>query len=96
MAPCPKPACSVTYPPRRWPEPTPASTDSLGTALPTLRPDRPIPYLDGIELRFALDSSSLVGAFESGDLDGISGLSPATSVDIAAATGSCCRTRSWD
>jgi peptide/nickel transport system substrate-binding protein len=70
------------------PEPTPRSTDSLGSALPTLRPDRPIPYLDGIELRFALDAASLVGAFEAGDLDGISGLSPATSVDIATATGS--------
>jgi peptide/nickel transport system substrate-binding protein len=70
------------------PDPTAGTTDSLASAQPTLRPERPIPYLDGIEFRYALDAESIITAFDAGDLDGLSNLSIATSVDIAAATGS--------
>jgi peptide/nickel transport system substrate-binding protein len=70
------------------PDASPGPTDVLATPAPTQRPARPVPYLDGIEFRFALDSESIITAFDAGELDGLSGLSPATSVDIAAATGS--------
>lgn len=70
------------------PDPTAGTTDSLGRAQPTPRPDQPIPYLDGIAFHYALDAESIITAFEAGDLDGLSNLSTATSVDIAAATGS--------
>jgi peptide/nickel transport system substrate-binding protein len=72
--------------PEATPAPTP--TDPLATTVPTPRPDRPVPYLDAIELRFALDPESIITAFDSGELDVISGLSAGTSVDIAQATGS--------
>lgn len=71
------------------PGPTPSEgPDSLATPLPTMRPERPIPYLDGIEFRFALDADSLISAFDAGDLDGISSLAPAAAVEVAATTRS--------
>ncbi len=70
------------------PEPLGETPDSLATALPTQRPERPVPYLDGIEFRFALDAESLINAFDAGELDALSGLASGTSVDVAAATGS--------
>ena len=61
-----------------------SSPDSLSTPTPTGRPQRPMPYLAGIELRFYDKASDLAGDFQAGQLDGASGLPPA----IAAALGS--------
>ncbi len=68
-------------------DPSAGATDSLATALPTYRPERPIPYLAGMEFRFALDAGSLIGAFDAGELDAISNLPVATSVEVATASG---------
>ena len=65
--------------------PSPSSSpDSLSTPTPTGRPQRPMPYLAGIELRFYDNPADLAGDFQNGELDGASGLPPA----IAAALGS--------
>ncbi|MFP5342450.1 MAG: ABC transporter substrate-binding protein [Candidatus Limnocylindria bacterium] len=69
------------------PDPSAAPTDSLASARPTRRPDRPIPYLDGIEFHFALDAASLITAFKEGELDAISGLAPGAAVGLAASSG---------
>ncbi len=58
-------------------------TDSLHTPGPTTRPDRPTPYLDGIELRFFSDPDELVAAYEAGDLDAASGLPRRLAADLA-------------
>lgn len=70
------------------PDPSAGATDSLASALPTDRPERPIPYLAGMEFRFALDPASLISAFDAGELDAVSNLPIRTSVEVAAATGS--------
>jgi peptide/nickel transport system substrate-binding protein len=64
-----------------------SSPDSLSTAAPTMRPRRPLPYLAGIEFRFYEDSTDLAGDFESGELDGASGLPPATAARLGAQPG---------
>ena len=53
-----------------------SSPDSLSTATPTSRPQRPMPYLAGIEFRFYDNPTDLAGDFESGELDAASGLPP--------------------
>lgn len=66
------------------PEPTASGTvDSLETAGPTLRPDRPVPYLSGIEFTFFEDDASLAAAYRAGDLDVASGLDPANAAELA-------------
>lgn len=59
-----------------------SSGDSLATARPTNRPSRPIPYLSGIDFRFYDDPADLAADFEAGELDGASGLPPATAVEL--------------
>jgi peptide/nickel transport system substrate-binding protein len=67
------------------PEPAGSGTvDSLETAGPTLRPDRPVPYLSGIEFTFFEDDASLAAAYRAGDLDAASGLDPADAAELAA------------
>jgi peptide/nickel transport system substrate-binding protein len=64
-------------------EPSVAPTDSLVTAAPTLRPDRPVPYLPGIELHFYSDATTLAAAYRAGDLDAVSGVPPAVAAGLA-------------
>jgi peptide/nickel transport system substrate-binding protein len=63
--------------------PSVAPTDSLTTAEPTLRPERPTPYLSGIEMHFYDDAAALVAAYQAGDIDAASGLPPATAAQLA-------------
>ena len=73
-------------------EPSASSTsyapDSLATAVPPVRPNRPIPYLPGIEFRYYDDPEVLAQAYRAGDLDAASGLSPALIGELAATGGS--------
>jgi ABC-type dipeptide transport system, periplasmic component len=57
--------------------------DSLATAPPVLRPDRPVPYLSGIEMRFFDDGAALAAAYRQGELDAASGLAPADAAALA-------------
>ena len=64
-----------------------SSPDSLSTASPTSRPQRPLPYLAGIEFRFYDNPSDLAGDFESGELDAASGLPPAVAAQLGSQPG---------
>ena len=66
---------------------TPLPTDSLSTPAPTLPGGAPLPYLDGIELRFFEDPEALATAWASGQLDGASGLAPADAAALAQTPG---------
>ena len=72
----------------RTPTRRPPPTDSLTTAPPTTRPERPMPYLPGIEFRFYDDAEQLAAAYRAGDLDAASGLPPATAAELGADAGS--------
>ena len=61
---------------------TPAPTDSLASPVATTRPDRPIPYLPGIELRFYTDPDELARDYRAGRLDGASGLPRALAQEL--------------
>ena len=65
--------------------PTPSSSpaDSLVTPPPALRPDRPLPYLSGIEMRFFDDGASLAAAYRAGELDAASGLATSDAAELA-------------
>ncbi len=65
------------------PAPSGSSVDSLATVAPTLRPDRPVPYLPGIEFRYFDDDESLAQAYQAGDLDAASGLTPGDATKLA-------------
>ena len=65
-----------------------SSPDSLSTASPTSRPQRPLPYLAGIEFRFYDSPSDLAGDFKSGELDAASGLPPAVAAQLGSQPGS--------
>ena len=54
--------------------PSPGATDSLATPLATPRPNRPVPYLAGMDFTFFDDPQELADAFRSGGLDAVSGL----------------------
>jgi peptide/nickel transport system substrate-binding protein len=64
-----------------------ASPDSLSTATPTSRPERPMPYLAGIEFRFYTSPTDLAGDFEAGQLDAASALPPAIAAQLGAQPG---------
>ena len=64
-----------------------SSPDSLSTATPTSRPDRPMPYLAGIEFRFYDSPTDLAGDFEAGELDAASGLPPAIAAQLGSQPG---------
>ena len=69
-------------------DPSAAPTDSLSTSPPTPRPERPTPYLPGVELHFYDDPGALAAAYRAGDLDAASGLSSAVAADLATLKGS--------
>ena len=48
--------------------PSAFATDSLTTAAPTIRPQRPVPYLAGIDLRFYDDPDDLADDYRAGRL----------------------------
>lgn len=64
-----------------------SSPDSLATPRPTDRPSRPTPYLSGIDLRFYDDPADLAADFQAGELDGASGLPPATAAALGKTSG---------
>ncbi|HEX5148692.1 MAG TPA: peptide ABC transporter substrate-binding protein [Candidatus Limnocylindrales bacterium] len=66
---------------------TPIPTDSLGTPAPSVPGGAPMPYLEGIEFRFFDAAEALVEAFDSGELDGASGLAPADAAALAETAG---------
>ncbi len=67
--------------------PSAAPTDSLTTAPPPLRPERPLPYLPGIEMHFYTDPEALGADFRAGRLDAASGLSPEVAADLRSQPG---------
>jgi peptide/nickel transport system substrate-binding protein len=69
-------------------DPSARATDSLTTAPPTVRPERPLPYLSGIDLRFYPDPDRLVADYRAGKLDAASGLSPAQAAALGSTDGS--------
>jgi peptide/nickel transport system substrate-binding protein len=69
-------------------DPSAAPTDSLSTSPPTPRPERPTPYLPGVELHFYDDPAALAAAYRAGDLDAASGLSSAVAADLATSKDS--------
>ncbi|HEX9550228.1 MAG TPA: peptide ABC transporter substrate-binding protein [Candidatus Limnocylindrales bacterium] len=66
---------------------TPPPTDSLRTPAPTGPGGPPLPYLDGIELRFFSDVAALEAAWTTGQLDAASGLTPAELASLGASEG---------
>ena len=69
-------------------DPSALPTNSLTTARPTDRPERPTPYLAGIDLHFYDTADQLAAAYRAGDLDAASGLQPAVATDLATTPGS--------
>ena len=69
------------------PDPAAPATDSLGTIAPTARPERPLPYLSSVELRFYTDPEVLAADFRSGDLDAVSGISPQLAAELGKEDG---------
>lgn len=70
------------------PEATPGATDSLTTPPPTIRPERPLPYLAGIEMRFYDHPEGLAEDYRNGELDAASGLSPVVAAELGSGTRS--------
>ena len=68
-------------------EGTPRPTDSLATPGPSVPGGAPLPYLEGIELRFFDDADALVAAWTAGELDGASGLPPVDAAALAETPG---------
>jgi peptide/nickel transport system substrate-binding protein len=63
-------------------------TDALASQPIPTRPNRPIPYLTGIEFQFFDSPVTLEAAYRTGGLDGASGLPPSTTIELAALSGS--------
>ena len=82
------PADDVIPPSAVGVNPSAAPTDSLTTATPTMRPERPTPYLSGIDFEFFETPDALAAAYRAGDLDAASGLAPALASELATAGGS--------
>ena len=70
------------------PDPSAPPTDSLTTAPPTDRPERPLPYLDGMTFRFYTDPAVLAADYRAGELDAVSGISPQLAAELGAEPGS--------
>ena len=70
------------------PDPAAPATDSLTTAPPTARPERPLPYLPGITFRFYTDPAVLAADYRAGRLDAASGISPQLAAELGAEPGS--------
>ena len=63
-------------------------SDSLTTAPPTVRPQRPLPYLAGIDFRFYPDGDALAADYRAGKLDAASGLAPELAASLGTTDGS--------
>jgi peptide/nickel transport system substrate-binding protein len=74
--------------PRPGVRPSPVPSGPTATAEPTPRTTRPGPSLPGIELQFFDDSTSLVAAYEAGQVDGAAGLAPEDAVRLSQESGS--------
>ncbi len=61
--------------------------DPLVNPVPTRRPSVAMPLLPRLEFTFFDDPEALADAFRSGELDAVSGLSPADAAELAAADG---------
>jgi peptide/nickel transport system substrate-binding protein len=70
------------------PDPAAPATDSLTTAPPTSRPERPLPYLPGITFRFYTDPEVLAADYRAGELDAATGISPQLAAELGATDGS--------
>jgi peptide/nickel transport system substrate-binding protein len=66
---------------------TPRPTDSLATPGPTSPTDIATPYLAGIEFLYYDDADALRSAWDRGELDAASGLSPADAATLGATPG---------
>jgi len=64
------------------------ATDSLTTARPTHRPERPLPYLGGIDLHFYADPDALAADYRAGRLDAATGLPPELAAELGASAHS--------
>jgi peptide/nickel transport system substrate-binding protein len=82
------PAIPPSETPGPEPSGSPSATDSLASPAPTLRPQRPLPYLAGIEMRYFTDPAELMAAYRDGHLDAASGLAPAKANALAEAEDS--------
>jgi peptide/nickel transport system substrate-binding protein len=78
------PAESAMPPIEGEPDPSAAPSDSLTTTPPTARPERPTPYLPGIELHFYDNPEVLATAYRNGDVDAASGLPSAVASELAS------------
>ena len=70
------------------PSATTPITDWLASPAVTPRPERPLPYLAGIEFRFYPDATSLAAAYRSGALDAASGMPPQVAAELGKEPGS--------
>jgi peptide/nickel transport system substrate-binding protein len=68
-------------------DPSSATTDSLSSPVPTLRPSRPKPYLSGMEFRYYTDPEKLAADFRGGGLDAVSGISRQLAAELGADPG---------
>lgn len=82
------PVIAVAKDPDETADPSARPTDSLSTPGPTLRPERPLPYLAGIDLRFYTDPDVLAADFRAGRLDAVSGISPELAAELGSTDGS--------
>jgi peptide/nickel transport system substrate-binding protein len=70
------------------PGPVAPATDSLTTAAPTTRPERPLPYLPGMTFRFYTDPEVLAADYRAGELDAATGITPQLAAELGATEGS--------
>jgi peptide/nickel transport system substrate-binding protein len=82
------PAITAAIAPSPPPDPTAPVTDSLTTMAPGTRPERPLPYLAGINFRFYMDPEALSADYRAGRLDAASGISPALAAELGTTDGS--------
>ena len=82
------PAIATAEDPDETADPSARPTDSLATPGPTLRPERPLPYLAGIDLRFYTDPDALAADFRAGRLDAASGITPELAAELGSTDGS--------
>jgi peptide/nickel transport system substrate-binding protein len=65
--------------------PAPASSDSFATPRPTLRPELPEPFVDGLEFHYADDAETLRADYEAGRIDAVSGVGSEDAATLAEA-----------
>lgn len=65
-----------------------APVDNLASPTVTPRPQRPMPYLEAVEVQFFDDAAALSAAYRAGRLDAAVGLPPASATALATQPGS--------